>query len=62
MALYFPKYNRGQSQTGYVVGCVRNKRLTEAVPSFQDRVEICRDHLREVRDAMIAFQDKPKKS
>lgn len=62
MALYFPKYRRGQSTIGYIVGCSRNRRLIDAVPSPQERIEICRDHLIEVRDAMIAFDKEQKKS
>jgi hypothetical protein len=60
MALYFPPYRRGQSQIGYTIGCSRNRRLMDAVPSPQDRIEICKDHLLEVRNAMIAFEDKKK--
>lgn len=62
MALYFPKYNRGSSTIGYIVGCTRNRRLMDAVPSPQDRIEICRDHLIEIRNAMIAFDKEQKKS
>jgi hypothetical protein len=60
MALYFPRYRRGQSSTGYVAGCASNRNLMRVIPSPQDRIEVCRDHLTEVRNAMVAFEDKNK--
>jgi hypothetical protein len=60
MAVFFPPYRRGQSTIGYIVGCSRNRNLINSVPSPQDRIEICRDHLIELQKVMFQEQKKSK--
>jgi hypothetical protein len=49
---YLPVYVRGQSLAGYIVGCSTRRKMIDAIPSIQDRRNICREHALQSRDLL----------
>ena len=50
---FLPEYRLGESIAGYSARCSSRMRLMRAVPSFQDRLNICREHALQSRDLMM---------
>lgn len=50
--MYLPTYTRGESTAGYVSRCSTTSDMIKNVPSNQARVNICREHVEQIRNAM----------
>ena len=49
---YLPDYRRGESLVGYSARCSSGRDLMTAVPSVQARLDICKEHANQMREAM----------
>ena len=60
--MYLPKYNRGESITGYVSRCSSSPDMVKNVGQIGVRQSICKEHADQMRQALRQpFTEVPKK-
>ncbi len=60
--MYLPKYNRGESITGYVSRCSASPDMVKNVGQIGVRQSICKEHAEQMRQALRQpFTEVPKK-
>jgi len=60
--MYLPKYNRGESISGYVSRCSNTADMVKNVGQIGVRQSICKEHAEQIRSAMKQpFNETPRK-